>query len=48
MLNNENLFLKDSSDLLFHYLILLQEKGFKLEDGIKNSEAPIKIINTKK
>jgi phosphoribosyl-ATP pyrophosphohydrolase/phosphoribosyl-AMP cyclohydrolase len=33
--NNENLFLNESADLLFHYLILLQEKGFKLEDVVK-------------
>jgi phosphoribosyl-ATP pyrophosphohydrolase/phosphoribosyl-AMP cyclohydrolase len=32
---NENLFLNESADLLFHYLILLQEKGFKLEDVVK-------------
>ena len=32
--NNENLFLNESADLLFHYLILLQEKGFKIEDVV--------------
>jgi len=28
--NNNNLFLEESADLLFHYLMLLQAKGFKL------------------
>lgn len=32
---NDNLFLDESADLLFHYLILLQAKGYKLEDVIK-------------
>lgn len=30
--NNANLFLNESADLLFHYLILLQAKGFRLKD----------------
>ena len=30
--NNDELFLYESSDLLFHYLILLQAKGFTLKD----------------
>lgn len=30
--NNNELFLDESADLLFHYLILLQAKGFKLND----------------
>lgn len=30
--NNDNLFLNESADLLFHYLILLQKKGFSLQD----------------
>ncbi len=30
--NDANLFLNESADLLFHYLILLQAKGFKLKD----------------
>ncbi len=30
--NNDDLFLNESADLLFHYLILLQAKGFTLED----------------
>lgn len=29
---NDELFLNESADLLFHYLILLQAKGFSLED----------------
>lgn len=33
--NNDSLFLNESADLLFHYLILLQAKGFKLDDVIK-------------
>ncbi|CAL1520091.1 bifunctional phosphoribosyl-AMP cyclohydrolase/phosphoribosyl-ATP diphosphatase HisIE [Chitinophaga sp. MM2321] len=32
--NNDNLFLNESADLLFHYLILLQAKGFQLADVI--------------
>jgi len=32
--NNDNLFLNESADLLFHYLMLLQAKGFKLEDVV--------------
>lgn len=30
--NDEKLFLGESADLLFHYMILLQAKGYKLED----------------
>ena len=30
--NNDELFLYESADLLFHYLMLLQAKGFKLKD----------------
>lgn len=30
--NNDSLFLDESADLFFHYLILLQAKGFKFED----------------
>tara|TARA_R110001592_G_C13140790_1_gene747304 strand:+ start:309 stop:902 length:594 start_codon:yes stop_codon:yes gene_type:complete len=33
--NNDNLFLDESADLLFHYLILLQAKGFKLNNVVK-------------
>ncbi len=32
---NDELFLEESADLLFHYLMLLQAKGFKLADVIK-------------
>lgn len=32
--NNDKLFLNESADLLFHYLILLQAKGFQLADVI--------------
>lgn len=32
--NNDDLFLNESADLLFHYLMLLQAKGFKLEDVV--------------
>ena len=30
--NDDTLFLNESADLLFHYLILLQAKGFQLDD----------------
>ncbi|MGJ8666075.1 MAG: bifunctional phosphoribosyl-AMP cyclohydrolase/phosphoribosyl-ATP diphosphatase HisIE [Patiriisocius sp.] len=30
--NDDNLFLNESADLLFHYLMLLQAKGFSLKD----------------
>ena len=33
--NNEVLFLDESADLLFHYLILLQAKGYSLSDVTK-------------
>lgn len=33
--NNDNLFLEESADLLFHYLMLLQAKGFKLKDVVR-------------
>ena len=32
--DNNDLFLSESADLLFHYLILLQAKGFKLDDVV--------------
>ena len=32
--NNDHLFLEESADLLFHYLILLQAKGFELNDVV--------------
>lgn len=33
--NNEELFLNEGADLLFHYLILLQAKGYTLKDIVK-------------
>ena len=33
--NDKDLFLNESADLLFHYLILLQAKGYKLNDIIE-------------
>ena len=33
--NNDDLFLSESADLLFHYLILLQAKGFQMNDVIE-------------
>lgn len=32
--NNDDFFLSESADLLFHYLILLQAKGFQLNDVV--------------
>ena len=32
--DNDDLFLSESADLLFHYLILLQAKGYKINDVI--------------
>ena len=32
--NNDDLFLSESADLLFHYLILLQAKDFQLNDVV--------------
>ena len=37
--NNDKLFLNESADLLFHYLILIQAKGFRLDDIISALEA---------
>jgi phosphoribosyl-ATP pyrophosphohydrolase/phosphoribosyl-AMP cyclohydrolase len=37
--NNDDLFLSESADLLFHYLILLQAKGFKLQDVVNVLES---------
>ncbi|MEP3209891.1 MAG: bifunctional phosphoribosyl-AMP cyclohydrolase/phosphoribosyl-ATP diphosphatase HisIE [Maribacter sp.] len=36
--DNDDLFLNESADLLFHYLILLRAKGFSLNDVVKNLE----------
>lgn len=33
--SNDDLFLNESADLLFHYLILLKAKGFRLKDVVK-------------
>jgi phosphoribosyl-ATP pyrophosphohydrolase/phosphoribosyl-AMP cyclohydrolase len=33
--SNTDLFLNESADLLFHYLILLQAKGFSLNDVVE-------------
>ncbi|WP_460218903.1 bifunctional phosphoribosyl-AMP cyclohydrolase/phosphoribosyl-ATP diphosphatase HisIE [Psychroserpens sp. MEBiC05023] len=33
--SNDDLFLNESADLLFHYMILLQAKGFKLQDIVR-------------
>jgi phosphoribosyl-ATP pyrophosphohydrolase/phosphoribosyl-AMP cyclohydrolase len=33
--DNDDLFLNESADLLFHYLILLKAKGYKLEDVVE-------------
>ena len=33
--NNDDLFLNEGADLLFHYLILLQAKGYALKDIVK-------------
>jgi phosphoribosyl-ATP pyrophosphohydrolase/phosphoribosyl-AMP cyclohydrolase len=33
--DNDDLFLSESADLLFHYLILLQAKGFEINDVIE-------------
>ena len=33
---NDDLFLNESADLLFHYLLLLQAKGFKLNDVVRS------------
>jgi phosphoribosyl-ATP pyrophosphohydrolase/phosphoribosyl-AMP cyclohydrolase len=36
--NNDDLFIGEAADLLFHYLILLQAKGFSLSDITKELE----------
>jgi phosphoribosyl-ATP pyrophosphohydrolase/phosphoribosyl-AMP cyclohydrolase len=34
--NTDNkLFIEESADLLFHFLLILQKKGFKINDVIK-------------
>ena len=37
--NNDHLFLDESADLLFHYLILLQAKGFTMQDVVSVLES---------
>ncbi|MCO5236746.1 MAG: bifunctional phosphoribosyl-AMP cyclohydrolase/phosphoribosyl-ATP diphosphatase HisIE [Chitinophagaceae bacterium] len=37
--DNETLFLNESADLLFHYLILLNAKGYQLKDVVQVLEA---------
>jgi phosphoribosyl-ATP pyrophosphohydrolase/phosphoribosyl-AMP cyclohydrolase len=37
--SSDELFLNESADLLFHYLILLQAKGYKLDDVLAVLEA---------
>jgi phosphoribosyl-AMP cyclohydrolase / phosphoribosyl-ATP pyrophosphohydrolase len=50
--HNEQLFLNEAADLLFHYLILLNAKGFNLQDVTDvlrnrhlNEETPQKVTN---
>jgi phosphoribosyl-ATP pyrophosphohydrolase/phosphoribosyl-AMP cyclohydrolase len=33
--NDKNLFLNESADLLYHLLVLLTEKGYRIEDVIR-------------
>lgn len=41
--NNDELFLDESADLLFHYLILLNAKGFSFKDIVKVLQARHKV-----
>ncbi len=41
--NNDDLFLNESADLLYHYLILLQVKGFQLKDVIQTLQSRSKL-----
>jgi phosphoribosyl-ATP pyrophosphohydrolase/phosphoribosyl-AMP cyclohydrolase len=41
--DNDDLFLSESADLLFHYLILLQAKGFKINDVVN----VLKVVRNK-
>jgi len=36
--NNDDLFINEAADLMFHYLVLLKAKGFTLKDVIKTLE----------
>ena len=40
--NNDELFLNESADLLFHYLILLNAKGFSLEEVVQVLQSRVK------
>ena len=40
--DNDDLFLNESADLLFHYLILLQEKGYKFQNVLNILKSRIK------
>jgi phosphoribosyl-ATP pyrophosphohydrolase len=33
--NNEELFLNEAADLMYHYIVLLTAKGYRLEDVVK-------------
>ena len=33
--NNDELFLNEAADLMYHYLVLLTAKGYRIEDVIK-------------
>lgn len=45
--NNNDLFLSESADLLFHYLILLQAKGFELKDVVNILKNREKLVHLK-
>lgn len=33
--NNDELFLNEAADLMYHYLVLLSAKGYRIEDVVK-------------
>lgn len=33
--NNDDLFLNEAADLMYHYLVLLSAKGYRIEDVVK-------------
>lgn len=33
--NNDELFLNEAADLMYHYIVLLTEKGYRLDDVVK-------------
>lgn len=33
--NNDELFLNEAADLMYHYLVLLTAKGYRIEDVVK-------------